>query len=67
MRRHLHTWTEETRVYTEPPSRGFEVDRIAPQLFREIMFGVTSICLRCDACGDVKESLLVGDHRAPIR
>lgn len=61
---HTHSWKEEARWYT-PPNRGpFEASRISEETIEKIMFGVTSVELRCSVCGDLKCVVLPGDARS---
>lgn len=60
---HAHKFKEQQRVYVPPVSRKIEVGRASEDMMHTIMFGVTSIMFKCEICGKVKESRLLGDHR----
>lgn len=59
MKRCRHIWTEMRRSYS-PPRLNAELERGSESLVRQLTFGVTTVELRCEACGEVKETLLTG-------
>lgn len=59
---HSHDWFEVKRVYC-PPKTGAEGSGLSEELAKGILWGLTSIELRCMYCNDVENRILVGDHR----
>lgn len=59
--RHEHLWTEIGRSFSPPP--GGNVKNADIELIQQLAFGVTSVELRCEVCGEVTERLLTGDRR----
>lgn len=65
MKRHRHQWTETARVFVPPSQRQVRYKGSNEETLDRVLFGVTSIEMRCD-CGDVAERHLLGDH-TPVR
>ena len=59
-------WDEVQRVHVTPNTYGVKVERASEDFMREMIFGLTSIELRCKLCGDVTERRLIGDHTQEV-
>lgn len=62
---HTHKWEEEARWYNPPYTRAFEATRASEEMMQKIMFGFTSVEIRCSLCGDMKCVELHGDSAKP--
>jgi hypothetical protein len=64
--RHQHQWTEVGRTFCPPRLKSFDAEGMAGPRFlalmREAQFGLTTVELRCEVCGDVASRSLAGDH-----
>lgn len=61
-KRHEHQWVEIVRIYVPPIQNITNFKSSDPDQLDRILFGVTSIELRCPYCGDISERQLIGDH-----
>ena len=62
-----HKWVEARRVHSPSVIQHLKTGGGCSEHFaRELIFGVTSIELRCTLCGDVAERRLIGDHTIPL-
>jgi len=61
VRRCQHSWIEARRAFTPSRLTGeFEAEQLKPEDFERLIFGVTTVELRCVNCGDVKGVTLLG-------
>jgi hypothetical protein len=63
-----HIWIEESRQFTQiNPNKLRNLDNGLDKEEKQrvsnmILLGATSILLRCEHCGDLKDKIIVGDH-----
>lgn len=57
---HKHEWKEFKRVFV-PPIRLGELQGVGEEVLKQILFGITSIELRCIKCGDISSKVILGD------
>jgi len=60
---HQHAWSEYTRSYAAPITGTFK--NAEPDLSARLLFGITTIFLRCHKCGDIKTVEALGRIEAP--
>jgi len=59
-----HKWAERSRHYNAPEVENFNGTTSKDALLK-VMFGTTTIILRCAVCGNLKALNVVGDARIP--
>lgn len=57
---HTHSWQEVLRSFSKPP-QNLNMHGGTERLYRECMFGITTIELKCRICGDLKHVEAAGD------
>ena len=58
---HLHKWVEAERFETHAnDSVRMQASSMSEHLFERLTFGVTTITLRCEHCGDLKTVEVLG-------
>lgn len=57
---HRHSWIEHERFYAPPSSYKWEATRMSEDLAQKLVFGLTTIVLLCEKCGDRKTMEIFG-------
>lgn len=62
MRRCKHRWQADARRF-HPPAGVTNIKGISEDFFREILYGITVVELRCEHCGMLTSQIIPGDAR----
>ena len=63
MKRHIHSLEEVARHFARPAVGITKLTGTSDELTQKLLFGVTTIELRCSECGDIKTTEIAGDAR----
>lgn len=58
---HQHKWSEVSRTVTPHPPRPTNAENLSREQFNDLIFGFTTIELRCSECGDLKHIKVSGN------
>jgi len=61
---HIHQWLEAERAYAPPVCGEFKSGSLTQELARMVLFGCTTIILRCKECGALKTTSIPGKIEA---
>lgn len=56
---HQHIWEVQSETYT-PRAGSFESARIDTELLEKMMFGFTTIRMKCKTCGEIATKTIIG-------
>lgn len=64
---HRHYWAEDHRVFASTTTTELSVKGTSDETVQRLMFGVTTIMLKCSTCGELKTVEVLGDARLPAK
>lgn len=58
-----HKWKVESANYSPPYEGGFKAKSVSPETVQAILEGVTHVYMRCEKCGNLKETRVFGEYK----